>query len=80
MIKAGVAKVVVGIVDPDPRVSGAGIKTLRNAGIEVVVGVEEEACRHINEAFIHRILHQRPFGILKYAMTLDGKIATNTGP
>ncbi|MGC1246276.1 MAG: bifunctional diaminohydroxyphosphoribosylaminopyrimidine deaminase/5-amino-6-(5-phosphoribosylamino)uracil reductase RibD [Spirulinaceae cyanobacterium] len=79
LIKAGVAKVVVGIIDPDPRVSGEGIKTLRNAGIEVIIGVEEEACRQINEAFIHRILHQRPFGILKYAMTLDGKIATNTG-
>ncbi len=79
LIKAGVKKVVIGIIDPDPRVSGKGIKTLRNAGIEVIVGVEEEACRQINEAFIHRILYKRPFGIFKYAMTLDGKIATNKG-
>ena len=79
LIKAKVAKVVAGIVDPDPRVAGGGIQKLRDAGIEVIVGVEETACRQLNEAFIHRILHQQPFGILKYAMTLDGKIATNTG-
>jgi diaminohydroxyphosphoribosylaminopyrimidine deaminase/5-amino-6-(5-phosphoribosylamino)uracil reductase len=79
LVAAKVAKVVVGMVDPDPRVSGGGIARLEQAGIEVVVGVEEEACRQLNEAFIHRILYQRPFGILKYAMTLDGKIATTTG-
>jgi diaminohydroxyphosphoribosylaminopyrimidine deaminase/5-amino-6-(5-phosphoribosylamino)uracil reductase len=79
LIAAGVAKVVVGMVDPDPRVSGGGIERLQRAGIEVVVGVEEAACRQLNEAFIHRILHKRPLGILKYAMTLDGKIATISG-
>ena len=79
LIKAKVAKVVTGMVDPDPRVAGGGIQKLRDAGIEVVVGVEEAACRQLNEAFIHRIEHQQPFGILKYAMTLDGKIATTTG-
>jgi len=79
LIAAGVAKVIVGMVDPDPRVSGKGIERLRNAGIEVIVGVEELACQQLNEGFTHRILHQRPFGILKYAMTLDGKIATTTG-
>jgi diaminohydroxyphosphoribosylaminopyrimidine deaminase / 5-amino-6-(5-phosphoribosylamino)uracil reductase len=79
LIAAGVAKVVVGMVDPDPRVRGSGIEKLRNAGIEVVIGVEEEACRQLNEAFIHRILARKPFGILKYAMTLDGKIAATTG-
>jgi diaminohydroxyphosphoribosylaminopyrimidine deaminase / 5-amino-6-(5-phosphoribosylamino)uracil reductase len=79
LIAAGVAKVVVGIVDPNPLVAGGGIARLRAAGIEVLVGVEEEACYQLNEAFIHRILHKRPLGILKYAMTLDGKIATNSG-
>lgn len=79
LIAAKVAKVVVGMVDPNPLVSGKGIDRLRDRGIEVIVGVEEEACLQLNEAFIHRILHQRPFGILKYAMTLDGKIATSTG-
>ncbi len=79
LIAAGVAKVVVGMVDADPRVSGGGIDRLRSAGIEVVVGVEEKACRKLNEAFLHRVIYHRPFGILKYAMTLDGKIATTTG-
>lgn len=79
LVKAGVAKVVVGMVDPDPRVSGKGIERLRAAGIQVIVGVEEAECQRVNEAFVHRVLHQRPFGILKYAMTLDGKIATIAG-
>ena len=79
LINAKVAKVVTGMVDPDSRVAGQGIQRLRDAGIEVVVDVEQAACRQLNEAFIHRILHQQPFGILKYAMTLDGKIATSVG-
>jgi len=79
IIQAGVARVVVGIVDPDSRVAGSGIARLREAGIEVMVGVEQEACERLNQPFLWRIRHQRPLGILKYAMTLDGKIATNTG-
>ncbi len=79
LVAAGVAKVVVGMVDPNPLVAGGGIATLQAAGIEVVTGVEAEACRELNEGFIHRILHHKPLGILKYAMTLDGKIATNSG-
>ncbi|MBD2446881.1 bifunctional diaminohydroxyphosphoribosylaminopyrimidine deaminase/5-amino-6-(5-phosphoribosylamino)uracil reductase RibD [Nostoc sp. FACHB-152] len=79
LIAAGVAKVVVGMVDPNPLVAGGGIARLRAAGIEVVVGVETEACQQLNEAFVHRILHKKPLGILKYAMTLDGKIATTSG-
>ena len=79
LIKAGVSKVVIGMEDCDPRVAGGGIQTLRAKGIEVIVGVEEEACQELNEAFIQRIKQQKPLGILKYAMTLDGKIATTTG-
>jgi diaminohydroxyphosphoribosylaminopyrimidine deaminase / 5-amino-6-(5-phosphoribosylamino)uracil reductase len=79
VIRAQVARVVIGMVDPDPRVAGGGIERLRAAGIEVIVGVEEPACRDLNEGFIHRVCYQRPFGILKYAMTLDGKIATTNG-
>lgn len=79
IIQAGVKRVVVGMIDPDPRVSGGGIERLQQAGIEVISGVETAACQRLNEAFIHRVHHQRPFGILKYAMTLDGKIAAATG-
>jgi len=79
IIQAGVARVIVGMVDPDPRVAGSGIARLRDANLAVTVGIRAEACKQLNEAFICRIQHQRPFGILKYAMTLDGKIATTTG-
>ncbi|MBV5260113.1 bifunctional diaminohydroxyphosphoribosylaminopyrimidine deaminase/5-amino-6-(5-phosphoribosylamino)uracil reductase RibD [Synechococcus moorigangaii CMS01] len=79
VVKAGVKKVVVGMVDPNPLVAGGGLQTLRDAGIEVLVGVEEAACRELNAGFIWRMVHKRPLGILKYAMTLDGKIATTTG-
>ncbi|MBE9076211.1 bifunctional diaminohydroxyphosphoribosylaminopyrimidine deaminase/5-amino-6-(5-phosphoribosylamino)uracil reductase RibD [Romeria aff. gracilis LEGE 07310] len=78
IIQAQVSRVVIGMADPNPEASG-GIERLRAAGIEVMVGIEEAACRQLNEAFIHRIQHHWPFGILKYAMTLDGKIATATG-
>lgn len=79
IIAAGIPRVVVGMIDPDPRVAGAGIKRLQAAGISVTVGVCEAACQRLNEAFVHRVRHQRPFGILKYAMTLDGKIASSAG-
>ncbi|HEY9642540.1 MAG TPA: bifunctional diaminohydroxyphosphoribosylaminopyrimidine deaminase/5-amino-6-(5-phosphoribosylamino)uracil reductase RibD [Coleofasciculaceae cyanobacterium] len=79
LIAAGIARVVVGMVDPNPQVAGTGITRLRQAGIEVKVDVEVAACQELNEAFVYRILHQRPLGILKYAMTLDGKIASTTG-
>lgn len=79
IIQSGVKQVIVGMVDPDPRVSGTGVERLRQAGLEVVVGVEEAACHRLNEAFLQRINRHRPLGVLKYAMTLDGKIATSTG-
>jgi diaminohydroxyphosphoribosylaminopyrimidine deaminase/5-amino-6-(5-phosphoribosylamino)uracil reductase len=79
VVDAGLKRVVVGMVDPNPQVAGKGIATLENAGIQVTVGVEEAACQTLNEAFVHRILNRRPFGILKYAMTLDGKIAATSG-
>lgn len=79
IIRAGIQRVVVGMIDPNPLVAGQGIKRLQQAGISVTVGVEELACQRLNEAFVHRIQYQRPWGILKYAMTLDGKIAASTG-
>jgi diaminohydroxyphosphoribosylaminopyrimidine deaminase/5-amino-6-(5-phosphoribosylamino)uracil reductase len=79
IIAAGISRVVVGMIDPDPRVAGSGVERLRQAGITVTVGVDEIACQKLNEAFVHSVVQQRPFGILKYAMTLDGKIAASTG-
>lgn len=79
LIKAGVNKVVIGAIDSDERVAGKGVKRLEEAGIEVKVGVAEEACLRLNEAFFHRVKTGLPFGIFKYAMTLDGKIATDKG-
>ncbi len=79
IVAAGIRRVVVGMVDPNPQVAGGGIARLQQAGIEVTVGVEEAACQTLNEAFVHRILQRRPFGILKYAMTIDGKIAASSG-
>lgn len=79
LIAAQIARVVVGMVDPNPQVAGRGIDRLRAAGIEVIVNVEMSDCLKLNEGFVHRMTQQRPFGIFKYAMTLDGKIATSTG-
>lgn len=79
LVEAGVAKVVIGTVDPNPQVAGQGIATLNAAGIETLVGVERAACDRLNEPFFYHIQHGRPLGILKYAMTLDGKIATTHG-
>jgi diaminohydroxyphosphoribosylaminopyrimidine deaminase / 5-amino-6-(5-phosphoribosylamino)uracil reductase len=79
VIAAGIDRVVIGMVDPNPQVAGSGIATLRAHGISVTVGIAEDACQTLNEAFVHRIQTKRPFGLLKYAMTLDGKIATTTG-
>ncbi len=79
LIAAGVSKVVVGMVDPNPLVSGKGIETLRKAGIEVVVGVLEEECRYLNRAFVHFVTKGMPWVLVKWAQSLDGRIATASG-
>jgi diaminohydroxyphosphoribosylaminopyrimidine deaminase/5-amino-6-(5-phosphoribosylamino)uracil reductase len=79
LIEAGVSNVVTSISDPNPLVKGAGIAMLRDAGIEVESGILEQEARTLNEAFITYVLEERPFGILKIAMTLDGKIAARSG-
>ena len=79
LIDAGVRRVVTAMEDPNPRVHGAGLRMLREAGIEVVFGLLADEARELNEAFITQITKNRPFGVLKIAMTLDGKIATATG-
>jgi len=73
------ARVVVGTIDPNPLVSGKGIAALRNHGIETTTGVLEEACRRQNEIFFKYIRTGIPFVTLKFAQTLDGRIATATG-
>lgn len=65
LIKAKVKKVVVGMVDPNPIVSSRGINRLQEAGIEVVVGVEEDLCNKLNEAFIHKMISGKPFVTLR---------------
>jgi diaminohydroxyphosphoribosylaminopyrimidine deaminase / 5-amino-6-(5-phosphoribosylamino)uracil reductase len=79
LIAANVRKVVVAVADPDVRVSGKGIGMLRDAGIAVEVGIEEQAARELNAAFFHFHTTGMPLVTLKAAMTLDGKIATRTG-
>ncbi len=76
---AGVKRVVAGCEDPDPRHAGRGLSILREAGLQVECGVEEEKCRRLNEAFFCWVCEKRPFVILKLAMTLDGRIATVGG-
>lgn len=79
IIKAGIKRVVVGLLDPFQEVNGKGIKTLEEAGIEVEVGILEDACKYLNMPYLTRLFKKRPWITAKWAMTLDGKMATRTG-
>jgi diaminohydroxyphosphoribosylaminopyrimidine deaminase / 5-amino-6-(5-phosphoribosylamino)uracil reductase len=79
LVRAGVASVVVALEDPDPRVNGKGVAMLRDAGIDVQVGVEKKAAAELNEGFFRRIKDGRPLVTLKIAQSLDGRIATSSG-
>jgi diaminohydroxyphosphoribosylaminopyrimidine deaminase / 5-amino-6-(5-phosphoribosylamino)uracil reductase len=78
IVRAGLNKAVVATLDPNPLVSGRGIEILKDAGIEVLVGVCEEESRRMNEVFNKFIIRKHPFITLKSAVTLDGKVATST--
>jgi diaminohydroxyphosphoribosylaminopyrimidine deaminase/5-amino-6-(5-phosphoribosylamino)uracil reductase len=79
IIKAGLSKVVIGCLDPNPRHAGRGVEVLRNAGIEVEYGIEEEKCIELNAPFFTWITTGKPFVMLKMASTLDGKSAAQNG-
>lgn len=79
IIKAGIKKVVYAVKDPDPRVSGRGVRALRKAGVEVVGGLLKKQARLLNEQFFGYYENGRPYVILKYAQSLDGRIATSSG-
>lgn len=79
IIEKKIRKVYVGCTDPNPKVAGGGIKLLKEHGIEVETGILEQECRSLNEVFFYYMEHKMPFTAMKYAMTLDGKIACETG-
>jgi diaminohydroxyphosphoribosylaminopyrimidine deaminase/5-amino-6-(5-phosphoribosylamino)uracil reductase len=79
VIDAGISTVVVALRDPDPRVAGGGIRLLQAAGLEVISGVCAAEAAQQNQAFVHRLAHGRPWGVLKWAMSLDGRTALPNG-
>lgn len=79
VIEKGISRVVIGSLDLNPLVSGQGIRKLKENGLEVKVGVLEDKCKEMNKVFMKYITSQRPYVVLKIAMTMDGKIATVKG-
>ena len=79
VIKSGIKRVIIGSADPNPKVAGKGVRQLRAAGIEVIEDFMREECDSINPVFFHYITRNIPYVALKYAMTVDGRIATDAG-
>jgi len=79
LIAAGLSRVVIATIDPNPSVAGHGSERLRAAGIEVTLGICQTEARRINEAFARWSKHQQPLVLMKVAMTLDGRIAPAPG-
>ncbi len=79
VIEAGIERVVSALEDPDPRVGGGGHRLLREAGIEVEVGVLGEEARRQNAEYLHRVVTGRAFGVMKAAVTLDGRLGADGG-
>ena len=79
ILRSGIRRVTIGCVDPNPKHAGRGVELLREAGVDVTVGVLEDACRALYEPFFKWITTGRPFVLLKMAETLDGRIAAANG-
>ena len=79
IVEHGIKKVYVGSDDPNDKVAGKGIAFLREHGVEVETGVMKDACDAINPVFFHYITTKLPYVVMKYAMSMDGKIAAYTG-
>lgn len=79
ILEAGITRVVVGSGDPNPQVAGEGLNILRSHGVEITESVLKEECTALNDVFFHYIQTKKPYVVLKYAMTLDGKLAAYTG-
>lgn len=79
IIKAGISEVHMAIVDPNPKVNGKGKNQLESAGIKTVAGEREEQAKELNEAYLKYITAKLPFVTVKFAMSLDGKIAASSG-
>lgn len=79
IIESKISTVVIGAKDPNPLVAGKGIELLKRSNIKVVTGVLDKECEDLNYVFFHYITAKMPFVVMKYAMTLDGKIATREG-
>jgi len=79
IIDAGITRVVIAVVDPNPLVSGRGIETLMRHGIETTEGILEEQARALNESFFTSMTRGTPFVTVKFAQTLDGRIAAKNG-
>ncbi len=79
LIEAGVKDVVIGCLDPNPRVDGGGVDMLHDAGVQVKAGVLGSACRQLIAPFVARIEHRRPYVTLKWAVSRDGKVAGKAG-
>lgn len=79
IIASGIKRVFIGVLDPNPLVCNKGVEILRQNGIDVQLNLLSAACEKQNEVFFHYIRNRTPFVVMKYAMTMDGKIATASG-
>ena len=79
IISFGIRKVYISIEDPDRRVSGKGIQLLKDAGIKVHKGLCEKESKELNRSFIHRNITDSAFGVLKWAMSMDGRVGLKNG-